>query len=99
LQTKVTKRISHGLDVLSTFVWQKQLDDVDGNVSNVFNRPNQKALSSSSQPFALVIAFVYRAPAVTSNRWIKSVIRDWTVSGNFKYASGLPILVPVAQTI
>ncbi len=97
LQTKLTKRISHGLDVLGTFVWQKQLGDVDGNVNNVFNRVNQKALSSLSQPLALVVAFTYRVPAFGSHGWMQSVLRDWTVSGNLKYASGLPILVPVAQ--
>jgi len=61
------------------------------------NGANQKALSSLSQPFALVVAFTYRTPALGSNRWIRSLIRDWTASGNLKYASGLPILAPVAQ--
>jgi len=97
LQTKLTKRLSHGLDVLGTFVWEKVLDDTDGNVNNVFNRPNQKALASLDQPLAIVVAFTYRAPGFGSNTWVKRVSRNWTFSGILKYASGLPILVPVAQ--
>src|SRR5439155_24061996 len=62
LQMKLTKRYSHGLDLTSTFAWQKELADmgqgygsglgqVTGNVNDVFNRRNQKSLSSLSEPF------------------------------------------------
>jgi hypothetical protein len=97
LQAKLTKRVSHGLDVSSNFVWQKELADNEGPVNNVFNLATAKTFSSYSQPFAFVLAFTYRLPAVTSNKWVRNAIRDWTLGGLFKYASGLPILSPVAQ--
>ena len=103
LQTKVTKRISHGLDAQGSFVWQKELADNESAsatsfyVNDVFNRHNQKTLSSLSQPLITVIAFNYRMPALGPSRWVREIVRDWTLSGIFKYASGLPILAPVAQ--
>ncbi len=106
LQGKLTKRLSHGLDLLSTFVWQKELDTTEGSsaggpptafVNNVFNRSLQKTLSSLSQPLALVVAFNYRAPAWGPRRWMRTAVRDWTIGGILKYASGLPIPIPVAQ--
>ncbi len=99
LQMKLTKRFSHGLDAQGSFVWQKELADNthEGFVNNVFNRPNQKTLSEYSQPLVLVFSFNYRLPGWGSNRWVSEVVRDWTFGGIFKYASGLPILAPVAQ--
>jgi hypothetical protein len=97
LQMKLIKRVSHGLDLLGTFVWQKELTTTEGYVNNVFNRSLQRTLSSMSQPVALVFAFNYLAPAWGSNRWVRKALRDWTVSGILKYASGLPIPVPIAQ--
>jgi hypothetical protein len=48
-------------------------------------------------PFEFVTAFNYQFPAVTSNRFVRAVVRDWTFGGVLRYASGLPILAPTAQ--
>ena len=63
LQAKVTKRFSHGLDMTSSFTWQKELDM--NSINDVFNRPNQKNLASASQPFQFVTAFNYEVPKLT----------------------------------
>jgi hypothetical protein len=97
LQMKLTKRVSHGLDLLASFVWQEELDNNEGYTSNVFDRTIQRTLSSYSQPLALVIAFNYRTPLAGPNRWIRNILGDWTLSGNLKYASGLPIPAPFSQ--
>jgi Carboxypeptidase regulatory-like domain/TonB dependent receptor len=97
LQVKLTKRVSHGLDLLGSFVWQKELDNNEGYTSNVFDRSIQKTLSSFSQPLVFVVAFNYRLPQLGSNRWMRLALGDWTISGNMKYASGIPIPVPIAQ--
>ncbi|MEP6714028.1 MAG: TonB-dependent receptor [Terriglobia bacterium] len=93
LQVKVNKRYSHGLDFTSAFTWSKELATGQG-VNDVFNRPNQKALVSSSQPLLLVIGFNYETPRFTSNRLVRQVAGGWTVGGLLRYGSGLPIGVP-----
>jgi hypothetical protein len=100
LQTKATKRYSHGLDFTAAFTWQKELNEgaQDGlaasvPVNDVFNRKLQKYISGSSQPFTFVTAFTYRIPAWERSR----VLKGWTIAGMLRYASGLPIEVPLAQ--
>jgi hypothetical protein len=108
LQVKLTKRYSHGLDLTSTFAWQKELADmgqgygsglgqVTGNVNDVFNRRNQKSLSSLSEPFAFSVGFSYQLPALGGSRWARAAIGGWTFGGIMRYSSGLPIPVPIAQ--
>ena len=61
LQVKVTKRFSHGLDLTSTFTWQKELTmgaeqvgsstgSSGASVNDVFNRRSNKYLSMLSRP-------------------------------------------------
>jgi hypothetical protein len=45
----------------------------------------------------LAFGFDYRVPAFASNKLLRAVQRDWTLSGFFRYTSGLPILSPAAQ--
>jgi hypothetical protein len=106
LQTKVTKRYDHGLTATVAFTWQKELSLGAGGlganipatpVNDIFNRGQNKYISADSQPLQLVFSFDYKTPAFTSNRWIRAIERDWTFGGVFRYASGLPILSPLAQ--
>lgn len=100
LQTKLTKRYSRGLTVQAAFTWQKELTTAEGAaVNDVFNRPNQKSLSPSSQPLVLSVAFTYQIPAFGHNFLLRAAIRDWTIGGVLRYASGLPIPVPVASNV
>ncbi len=109
LQTKLTKRVSHGLNLQSSFTWSKQEDlgveDDYGRgdgvfVNNVFNRPNQKTISAYDQPFMFVFTGTYTTPqisggnAFTGNKGVKWLLKDWQLSAVLKYASGLPILSP-----
>ena len=108
LQMKLTQRYSHGLDFSVAFTWQKELDLGTGNpsagnnglgatVNDIFNRPNQKSFSSSSQPFILVLGFNYTTPKFTSNKIISSITRDWLIGGVLRYASGALIASPGSQ--
>ncbi len=109
LQVKATERLAHGLDFSSAFTWAKQLtsgveDDFGrggGVVTNdVFNRPNQKALSSYDQPFQFVFSGSYITPkwSATSKgvRILSCVSRDWQIGTLLRYASGLPIAAPTS---
>jgi len=107
LQLKVTKRYSHGLSLTSSFTWQKEMNlgalsglavSQSGEpVNDIFNRQQNKYISGDSQPFQFVTGFNYQVPAYAGNRWLRAIQRDWVVGGILRYASGLPIEVPLGQ--
>jgi hypothetical protein len=97
MQVKVTKRYSHNLTAISSFTWQKELEYGLSTPNNYYNKAVNKTISSASQPLVLSLGISYRVPAVGSNRVLRTVIRDWTIGSFFKYASGTPILAPIAQ--
>jgi len=103
LQAKVTKRLSHGLDLSYNFTWSKELQlgsDTDGGaasalqINDVFNRFTNKQFSSFSRPFWHVLAASYTTPKVGGNKWLNLGVSDWTIGAVLQYGSGLPIPVP-----
>jgi hypothetical protein len=114
LQTKVTKRFSHGLDALVTYTWSKNLvlGAEDNNnyaspttpvINDVFNRGINKSLSGFDQPHTLIVAGNYTTPKVPfGNGFLGKVAswfaRDWTLGAVMRYASGIPFKVPAATT-
>jgi hypothetical protein len=104
LQVKLTKRYSYGLDFTAAYTFSKTLSTVeahDGTIvplNDVYNRQNQKTLSNSDQPHVFVTGFNYRVPGLGSSKVVKAVAGGWTFGGILRYASGLPIRVPTAQS-
>jgi Carboxypeptidase regulatory-like domain len=100
LQSKVTKRFSHGLDLTYSFTWSKELqlgaenDGGGGSINDVFNRDTNKQLSSFSRPFWNILALNYTTPRWGSNAWLKYVVSNWVVGTTLQYGSGQPIPVP-----
>jgi hypothetical protein len=105
LQIKATKRYSRGLDFTAAYTWSKTLATVeshDGGIvpqNDVFNRPNGKSLSSSDQPHVFVTGFNYQVSGGGANKVLKALLSNWTFGGVLRYASGVPIRVPQAQSI
>ena len=108
LQVKLDKRFSHGLTFSTAFSWQKNMimgadrepnfgTDASGQVNDVFNRPNAKYISSTSQPLVLVTSFSYITPKAPGNRIVGAVTRDWTLGMFVAYRSGQPYLAPSSQ--
>ena len=75
LQIKATKRFSYGLSFTSTLTWSKNLSmgspDLvrvpgtgGGAVNDVFDRQQNKYLSTLDQPFIYNIALNYTLPAI-----------------------------------
>jgi hypothetical protein len=104
LQVKVTKRYSYGLDFTAAYTWSKTLATVeahDGTIvpqNDVYNRPNGKTLSSSDQPHVFVTGFNYRTPGFGANKVVSAIVSGWNFGGILRYASGVPIRVPQAQS-
>jgi len=98
LQAKVTQRVWHGLEAQYVFTWAKeQQQNVELNtVNDVFNRAQNKTLSGFGRPLVSVISINYRAPALSGNKIVSQVLRDWAVGATMSYASGLPIPVPAS---
>jgi hypothetical protein len=112
LQTKVTKRLSHGLDLQSSFTWSKAFaEGTEADIStlspatpatnDVFNRPQNKYISGLDQPFLFVFAGNYITPRTSGhgflgNKAVSWIARDWQVGAVLRYGSGLPILSPLA---
>jgi hypothetical protein len=112
LQTKLTKRLSHGLDFQSSFTWSKAFaEGTEGDVStlspvtpatnDVFNRPQNKYISGLDQPFLFVFAGNYITPRTSGhgflgNKAVSWIARDWQIGAVLRYGSGLPILSPIA---
>ncbi|MEO8371448.1 MAG: TonB-dependent receptor, partial [Candidatus Solibacter sp.] len=106
LQMKATKRYSHGLDATASFTWQKTIAlgnganngaALGGGINDMFNRSNQRTLSSDWRPLTLVVAFNYRTPRATENKIVKFITGDWTLGGIMTYRSGAQIAVPASQ--
>ena len=104
LQSKVTKRFSHGLDFTYSFTWSKELqlgaenDGGGGLINDVFNRDTNKQLSSFSRPFWNIIAVNYTVPKWAANKWLSYALSDWTVGTVLQYGSGQPIPVPTTAS-
>jgi hypothetical protein len=98
LQLKVTKRVSHGLDVAYAFTWAKELQmGTEGGVINgIQNRSANKTISGFSRPLVSVISVNYRVPAWGSNGFVSQIVRDWAIGATMSYSSGLPILAPAS---
>ena len=112
LQAKATKRLSHGLDLQSSFTWSKSFaEGTEGDIStlspvtpatnDVFNRGQNRYLSGLDQPFLLVIAGNYTTPKIVGhgflgNKAVSWIARDWQIGAVTRYGSGLPILSPIA---
>ena len=102
LQVTATKRYSRGLELTASYTFQKELVLGSGGnpglpgpgVNNVFNRDAQKSLASTSTPHIFVTGFTYVTPRWGPNKFIKSVLGDWTIGGLLRYASGQLIAAP-----
>lgn len=99
LQVKVTKRLSHGLDVTYNFTWSKTLTrGIEGQMNDIFNRDANKFLSSLDRPLVSNLTINYVVPSApwVSNKILKYVLSDWTTGALLTYASGTPIVVPAS---
>ena len=104
LQAKVTQRTKHGLTTSTAFTWSKNLEigaetgSGGGDpINDVFNRRNNKDLSSYDLPFVFTEVANYRIPRVGPNALFRNVVGDWNISAILNYQSGALIAVPGAQ--
>jgi len=114
LQVKLTKRYSRGLTVTGAYTYQKA-ESLGANsnsayftagsvvVNDVYNRQQNKQLSSLDEPQVLVVNFNYTTQknkfggdgfAGKTLQWLS---RDWTFGGVLRYQSGVLLETPSSQ--
>ncbi|SPE39911.1 hypothetical protein SBA3_3490008 [Candidatus Sulfopaludibacter sp. SbA3] len=94
LQVKFIKRFTHGLDVSSAYTFSKTIN-VGGYINaDPTNRAIQRGLDSNDYPHIFVSASTYTTPRLTSNKFIRNVLGDWTWGATLRYASGALIAAP-----
>ena len=107
LQATLMKRMSHGIDASVAYTWSKNLantyDEVGTSIfiNDPFNRSNAKSYSPYDQPQVLSIGFGYQIPTFgvdRNHRILRAALRNWSLRGVFRYASGILIAVPTAQS-
>jgi hypothetical protein len=112
LQAKLIKRFSRGLTASAAYTFSKELvlgSNGDTSyltvqaplINDVFNRNQNKQISSLSHPHALVVNFEYTTPKINSSsaamKLLSGAVRDWVIGGVLRYQSGDLIRVPASN--
>jgi Carboxypeptidase regulatory-like domain len=102
LQLKATKRLSHGLTVLSAFTFSKSINDqpeiccAQPFPQNSYDLRAEKGPSDFNQPFRWVTSFDYEMPFGKGHRFLNRTragdlaLGGWHVGGIVSFASGFP---------
>jgi hypothetical protein len=109
LQTKATKRFSHGLSAEGSFVWSKALVNGTGaetgqfvagipQFNDIFNYGQNKQLNQLTRPYATVISGSYTTPKFaadsTGMKVLSHLVRDWQLGFLLRYQSAALISSP-----
>ncbi len=103
LQTKATKRFSHGLSAQASFVWSKGTDIGAGSeapiflsynpvIEDIFNYGQAKQLNQLVFPEALILSGTYMTPGFQSDskkmKVLTQVVRGWQLGWLLRYQNG-----------
>ena len=99
LQAKLTQRLWHGLFGQAAFAYQGAWDTGIETANDITNRAANHDIQATSQPLVLSYGITYKTPppAFTTNKLARNVLKDWTLSGFARDASGMPIQSPAIQ--
>jgi hypothetical protein len=112
LQAKVTQRFSRGLSLQGVYTFSKELTNGANSdtsyltpnpplINDVFNRAQQKQLSTFGHPHSLAISFNYTTPGLHSDsgalKFASTILHNWTLGGVLRYQSGDLIRVPASN--
>lgn len=99
-QTKLTKRLSKGLQILANYTWGKVMDDqsslAEGKYMNMFDIRNDWSRSSYDIKHAFKVGYVYdlpvgrgRAFGANMNPVANAIIGGWALEGIVQLQSGV----------
>jgi hypothetical protein len=92
LEISLRQRAAHGVDLMLNYTYSKSMDDV-GTFRTTDNPRLDRSLSVTNQPQNLTGTVVYLSPfgkgsMASENFLLRSLAKDWTVSGVVTYHSG-----------
>lgn len=111
LQTKLTKRLSHGLTILGAYTWAKTL--TDGSIAagggpsgqDYYNRKLEKSLSPNDVPHVVALAYTYELPFGKGRRFLNNdgiagkIVGGWQLSGIQQYQVGKPVQLTATNSL
>jgi len=96
-QVQLTKRMTHGLSVTSSYTLAKTIDlcsaicEACGCVSNPFNLRSIRGRANFDRRHAFVASWLWTPPVKFSERWKSVLLGGWSFSGITTVQSGVPM--------
>lgn len=93
---RVTKRMSHGFTVLSSYTLAKSIDssstnNLGGTVSDPFDLHTERGRSKWDRRDVVVASWLWNKPLRFSNKMLNSLVGGWTLTGITTLQSGAPL--------
>jgi len=99
LQFNVTRRVSHGLTLLSNVVWIKTIDNTssgtEGNAGppNPYNLRSARGVADFDQAIRFTASVNYAVPHIKVNNAVSPVVNGWQVNAIITMQDGLPMTI------
>ncbi|MGA1984609.1 MAG: carboxypeptidase-like regulatory domain-containing protein [Acidobacteriaceae bacterium] len=105
LEASVTKRMSHGLELLGSYTWSKSLDETSGSngaefyelwlsTNDQLNPRQAYGPTDFDRPQRGVLSLIYNAPSLREGPWLaRKALTGWQVSGIAVAQSGTPLTI------
>jgi hypothetical protein len=103
LQVEYNKRLSGGLNLLSSYVFSKNLGTGDGNIRTLRNMDLDKRRLNSDRTHVLKISGTYDLPVGPGKRFVQqkvlgNVVGGWQLGAIFTADSGTPLNITASST-
>ena len=103
MQASVTKRMSHGLQFLTSYTWSKNLNTEaakdfrsgrGGTIPGDQNSAKQRyGRSELSRDHRVVFSYLYELPGLAGKGLVGRVVGGWSVSGVATFQTGSPLTI------
>ena len=89
LQAQLQRRMSHGLQALSSYTWSHSIDF--GSRNNAF--PSQRGSSDFDVRHNLSAALSYELPGSFRDRFARAALSHWAIDSRFSARTGFPVIL------
>ena len=95
LQAQLSKRFSHGLQLLASYTWSKSIDTASSfeNSIDPIDPSRSRALSLFDARHRFVLSGYWQVPNWKVSNWSRHIINGWAVSTISTLQSGFPVRI------